>query len=56
MHANANNDMLQSDLDAQDLAGNTPLHLAVENDSLEALEYLLSMYVYCTFISLCSYI
>lgn len=31
------------DLDAQDLAGNTPLHLAVENGSLEALECLLEL-------------
>lgn len=30
------------DLNAQDTAGNTPLHIAVEYDSLEALDYLLS--------------
>lgn len=31
------------DLNAQDSFGNTPLHVAVENDSLDALEYLLNM-------------
>lgn len=33
------------DLDIQDLAGNTPLHKAVEHDALEALECLLTLCV-----------
>lgn len=32
---------LSTDLDAQDNLGNTPLHSAVENDSFEAIEFLL---------------
>lgn len=32
-------------MDAQDLIGNTPLHLSVENDAYDALDFLLSMYV-----------
>lgn len=32
-----------SDLDIQDLAGNTPLHKAIEYDCLEAIECLLSL-------------
>lgn len=31
------------DFNAQDNAGNTPLHVAVECDAYEALDYLLSM-------------
>lgn len=31
-----------ADLNVQDNAGNTPLHVAVENESLEAVDYLLS--------------
>lgn len=38
--------MLQSDMDAQDIVGNTPLHVSVECDALDAIEYLLSMYVF----------
>lgn len=30
-------------MDIQDSCGNTPLHVAVETDSFEALDYLLSM-------------
>lgn len=33
------------DMDAQDAALNTPLHLTVEDDAFEAMDYLLSMYV-----------
>lgn len=32
-----------SDLNAQDNALNTPLHIAVENDSLDAVNFLLEM-------------
>lgn len=32
-------------MDAQDSVGNTPLHLSVENDGYDALDFLLSMYV-----------
>jgi transient receptor potential cation channel subfamily A member 1 len=31
------------DLNAQDMCGNTPLHVAVENNSLDALNYLLKV-------------
>lgn len=31
------------DMDAQDYSGNTPLHLTVENDAFDAMDYLLSM-------------
>ncbi|XP_039436937.1 transient receptor potential cation channel subfamily A member 1-like isoform X2 [Culex pipiens pallens] len=33
----------RGDLNEQDMFGNTPLHLAVENDSLDALEFLLKI-------------
>lgn len=32
-----------ADLDLQDAAGNSPLHSAVENDSLDAIEFFLQM-------------
>lgn len=32
-----------ADMDAQDTAGNTPLHLTVEDDAFDAMDYLLSM-------------
>ena len=31
------------DLNAQDNAGNTPLHVAVENEALDAVDFLLSV-------------
>lgn len=34
-----------TDMDAQDSAGNTPLHLTVEDEAFDAMDYLLSMYV-----------
>lgn len=37
--------MLFLDMDAQDAAANTPLHLTVEEDAFDAMDYLLSMYV-----------
>lgn len=33
------------DMDAQDSAGNTPLHATVEDDSFDAMDFLLSVYV-----------
>lgn len=36
---------LPIDMDAQDAAGNTPLHTTVEEDAFDAMDYLLSMYV-----------
>lgn len=35
--------VLVLDLNIQDHAGNTPLHIAVEHDSLEVVDYLLQM-------------
>lgn len=35
-------------MDAQDGVGNTPLHITVEEDAFEAMDYLLSMYVHST--------
>lgn len=35
-------ELLLIDLGIKDAAGNTPLHLAVENDALDALDFLLS--------------
>lgn len=32
-------------MNAQDSTGNTPLHITVEDDSFDAMDYLLSMYV-----------
>lgn len=32
-----------ADMDAQDAALNTPLHLTVEEDAFDAMDYLLSM-------------
>ncbi len=32
-----------SDFNCQDIFGNTPLHAAVENNSLEAIDFLLQM-------------
>lgn len=32
-----------TDLNAQDNVGNTPLHVAVENESLDAVDYLLTV-------------
>lgn len=37
------NSSLYTDFNAKDNAGNTPLHIAVECDAYEALDYLLSM-------------
>lgn len=34
--------IIHIDLDVQDSSGNTPLHIAVETDSLEALDFLLA--------------
>lgn len=31
------------DFNAQDAIGNTPLHVAVENDSFDAIDFLLAM-------------
>lgn len=31
------------DVNCQDLVGNTPLHTAIENDSFEAIDFLLKM-------------
>lgn len=36
---------LSIDMDAQDASGNTPLHITVEEDAFDAMNYLLSMYV-----------
>lgn len=30
-------------MDSQDICGNTPLHIAVEYDSLEAIDFLLNV-------------
>lgn len=38
-----NNVVIILDMNVQDHVGNTPLHLAVENDALQAADYLLSM-------------
>lgn len=35
------------DFHLQDLAGNTPLHVAVESEALDAVEFLLNMLVEC---------
>lgn len=32
-------------MDAPDVGGNTPLHITVEEDAFDAMNYLLSMYV-----------
>lgn len=37
--------MYVADLNVQDNVGNTPLHLAVESEALEAVDYLLQMQV-----------
>lgn len=34
-----------TDMNAQDATGNTPLHLTVDEDSFDAMDYLLSTYV-----------
>lgn len=39
-----------TDMDAQDTVGNTPLHLTVEEDAFDAMDYLLSMYVLIMFV------
>lgn len=44
------NTLFSIDMDAQDAAGNTPLHLTVEENAFEAMDYLLSMYVETFFI------
>lgn len=31
-------------MDTQDASGNTPLHITVEEDAFDAMNYLLSMY------------
>lgn len=36
-------ELLIKGLDKQDYHGNTPLHIAVENDAYEAIDYLLSV-------------
>lgn len=33
------------DMDAVDGFGNTPLHITVEDDAFDAMDYLLSMYI-----------
>lgn len=37
--------LLWTDMDVQDACGNTPLHITVEEDAFDAMNYLLSMYV-----------
>lgn len=39
------NMLFSVDMDAQDAAGNTPLHVTVDENAFEAMDYLLSMYV-----------
>lgn len=37
--------LIVSELNAQDNNGNTPLHVAVENEALDAIDFLLQQWV-----------